>query len=136
MLPQLKKCTAVLVVDEVEPCADFWVSRFGFEKTAEVPEGGRLGFVILARGGVEIMYQSRASVAKDGGKPLDAVCASHTALYIEVDDIDATIARLEGAEVMIPRRETFYGASEIWVLDPAGNQAGFAMFAGAPTTAG
>ena len=43
----------------------FWVGRLGFEKVVEIPEGNALGFVILTRGNVEIMYQSLASVAKD-----------------------------------------------------------------------
>lgn len=135
MLPQLTKCTAVLVVDEVEPCVDFWVNRFGFQKTGEVPEGDRIGFAMLAKDSVELMYQSRTSVAKDMGKPLEEVRKSETALYIHVNDIDATIARLDGAPVMMPRRDTFYGATEIWVFEPGGNQVGFAMFGAAPAKA-
>lgn len=120
------------MVDEVEPCVDFWVNRLGFTITGQVPEGDRMGFVMLQKDSVEIMYQSRASVARDMGKPLEQVRKSDTALFIHVNDIDATIARLEGAPVMVPRRETFYGSTEIWVFDPAGNQIGFAMFAAAP----
>jgi hypothetical protein len=61
----VKRITPVLYVKEVEPCVKFWVERLGFQKTAEVPEGDRLGFVILQKGDLEIMYQSIASAEKD-----------------------------------------------------------------------
>ncbi|MFW6078722.1 MAG: hypothetical protein ACODAE_03825, partial [Gemmatimonadota bacterium] len=61
----VKKITPLLYVEEIEPVLPFWVDRLGFEVTAEVPEGDRLGFVILARDGEEVMYQTRASVESD-----------------------------------------------------------------------
>lgn len=123
MKPTFSKCTSVLVVDEVEPCVDFWVGRFGFEKTAEVPHEGKIGFAMLVKGPVELMYQSLASARAD----LEKIDLSRAALYFDVDDIDATIACLQGVEVVVPRRETFYGATEIWVREPGGSLAGFAQ---------
>ena len=55
---QVKRITPVLYVKEIEPCVKFWVERLGFEMTAQVPDGDRLGFVILQKGNLEIMYQS------------------------------------------------------------------------------
>src|SRR5258708_25404695 len=60
----VKRITPVLYVKEIEPCLSFWVERLGFQKTAEVPDGDRLGFVILQKRDVESMYQSFASAAK------------------------------------------------------------------------
>jgi hypothetical protein len=42
------KITANLFVDEIEKALPFWVDRMGFEQAVGVPEGDRLGFVILA----------------------------------------------------------------------------------------
>src|ERR1700730_13159685 len=61
----MKKLTPVITVDQIEPSLPFWIERLGFQKTAEVPEGDRLGFVILVKGNVEVMYKTGASVAKD-----------------------------------------------------------------------
>jgi len=61
----VKKITPVLFVEEVEPCIKFWMDRLGFEKTVEVPEGNKLGFAILRKGNVELMYQSYISADKD-----------------------------------------------------------------------
>lgn len=120
----LEKLTPVLFVDRIETCLPFWVDRLGFEKTVQVPEGTALGFAILQRDGVEIMLQSRASLKKD--LPALADGPSRSFLYIEVSDLSDLERRLEGADVLIPKRETFYGATEIGVRDPAGNVVTFA----------
>ena len=121
-MPSLKlnKLSPVLVVDAIEPCLPFWTERLGFSKTVEVPEGDSLGFVILARDGVEVMYQSRASVRKD--IPILADCPAGGAnLYIEVADVAAVERAVKGMELVLPRRKTFYGADEIGVREPGGN---------------
>ena len=46
---QVKKITPVLFVEEIEPCVKFWVDRFGFEKTVEVPDGNKLAFAMLRK---------------------------------------------------------------------------------------
>lgn len=123
MQPTFRKCTSVLVVNEVEPCVDFWVSRFGFEKVAEVPHEGKTGFAMLVKGPVELMYQSLASAQAD----LKSVELSKSILYFDVDDIDGTIDTLGGVEVVVPKRETFYGTTEYWVREPGGSMVGFAQ---------
>jgi uncharacterized glyoxalase superfamily protein PhnB len=125
----MKKLTPIFVVDRIEPCLGFWVDRLGFEKTVEIPEGAALGFVILSRGSVEVMYQSRASVEKDFPGLPEAIrpAGSPNAVYIEVSDIDDVQQRLAGLELAIPRRTTFYGATELGVREPAGNLILFAQ---------
>ena len=120
------KITPVLVVDEIEPSLKFWVDRLGFEKTAEVPEGDKLGFVILQKDGTEVMLQSRASILKDAGPAADAVLSKGASLYIEVDNFAQALERVKGAEVLVPERTTFYGMREIWVREPGSHVLGFA----------
>jgi uncharacterized glyoxalase superfamily protein PhnB len=117
---KLNKLSPVLVVDAIEPCLPFWIERLGFTQTVEVPEGDRLGFVILAKDGIEVMYQSRDSVRKDI-PPLADAPAGGTNLYIEVADVAAVERAVKGLEIVVPRRKTFYGADEIGVREPAGN---------------
>ncbi len=62
---EVKKITTILFAQELEPCIQFWSGRLGFQKTVEVPEGNKIGFVILEKNGLELMYQSFASVDKD-----------------------------------------------------------------------
>jgi hypothetical protein len=120
------KITPILIVDEIEPSLDFWVGKLGFEKTVEVPEGDKLGFVILQKEGAEVMLQSRASVKKDAGQAADAVLAAGSNLYIEVDNFGDALERVKGAEVVVAERTTFYGMREIWVREPGRNVLGFA----------
>lgn len=122
--PTMKKLSPVLVVREIEPCLQFW-TRLGFERIAEVPEGDQLGFVLLSKDSIEVMYQSRTSVQKD--VPALADMPSCVALYIEVDNLDAVEKQLVGAPVVIARRKTFYGAEELGVREPGGNVVTFAQ---------
>jgi len=110
----------------------FWVDRMGFEKTIEVPEGDRLGFVILVRDGAELMMQTVTSVQKDEpkfapqGKGNTVGLFSTVGLFIEVDDFEDVKKRLEGYPITMPERQTFYGMREIGVIEPGGNTVVFA----------
>ena len=106
----------------------FWTERLGFEKTAEVPDGDHLAFAILQKDGAEIMYQTYTSVEKDQPDVLKR--KGPTFLYIEVDDLAATMTAVAGAEVVMPERTTFYGSKEFGVKDPAGHVVTFAQFGG------
>jgi uncharacterized glyoxalase superfamily protein PhnB len=129
---EVRKITPVLVVEEVEPCIRFWVERLGFEKTVEVPEGDKIGFVILQKGAVELMYQSFGSVEKDAPKSMQPAQRGPTFLYTEVGNLGEIIAAMKGVEVAMPERVTFYGAREIGVKDPAGHFVIFAQLGVAP----
>jgi catechol 2,3-dioxygenase-like lactoylglutathione lyase family enzyme len=120
----MKSIVTNLIVPGIEDCLPFYVDRLGFEKTVEVPHGDKLGFVILKRGPLELMMQSRASVAEDiAGLGKDSFRA---ALYIETDKLAPIRKALGDWPRVIPERTTFYGAREIIVRDPAGNVVAFA----------
>jgi uncharacterized glyoxalase superfamily protein PhnB len=124
----MKRLTPVLYVEAVEPSLPFWMDRLGFEKIAEVPEGDRLGFVILRKGTLEVMLQSRASVAADVPE-LAHTPTGGCILFIEVEELDEIVRALEGIEPVTPRRTTFYGSDELIVREPGGNVVTFAQFA-------
>jgi hypothetical protein len=122
-----KKLTPVLMVDAIEPCLPLWIDALGWEKTVEVPEGDKLGFVILAKDGVEVMYQTYASVEKDTGKPIQRAVGTSVALFFEVSDIDAIEKQLKGVPIVMPRRRTFYGMDEVGVAEAGGHTVVFAQ---------
>jgi|ERR1051326_5174704 hypothetical protein len=120
------KITPVLIVEEIEKSLPFWTARMGFQKTVEVPEGDRLGFVILVRDGAEVMLQSVESVRKDAPQFLPGGDRSSVGLFIEVDDFDDVQKRLSGYPVALAERTTFYGMREIGVFEPGGHTVVFA----------
>jgi uncharacterized glyoxalase superfamily protein PhnB len=129
----VKKITPILFAAEIEPCVNFWVERFGFQKTVEVPDGNKLAFAIVQKSGVELMYQSFASADNDAPRATaQAVRKGPTFLYVEVENLDDVTGALQGAEVVMPVRITFYGSREIGVTDPAGHYLTFAQMNVAP----
>lgn len=122
------KITTVLIVDAIEPCLPFWIDRLGFAQVAEVPHGDRLGFVILARDGVELMYQTLDSVREDNPASAEGAAPGRgAALFIEVADVAAVERALAGLEIVVPRRTTFYGMDEVGVREPGGTVVMFAQ---------
>jgi len=127
--PALKQLTPVLIVDAVEPCIKFWTDRLGFAITNQVPDpDGKLIFASVEKEGIEIMYQTRASVISEQPGSAGELMGHSVALFITVADLDPVVKALEGAPVVKPRHETFYGSTEIYVREPGGNTVGFAQF--------
>lgn len=114
------KITPLIYVPAIEPSLKFWVDGLGFTKTVEVPDGNKLGFVILVKGNAELMIQSTASVGKDLPNMVQ-LARPAACLYVEVSDFDDLLKRVEGAPVEVPVRTTFYGMKEIGVREPGGN---------------
>jgi len=120
----VRKATPLFVVDAITPATIAFWEKTGWKKQVEVPHEGAAGFVLLESGGRELMLQTRASVKADLGADLDPPCA----LYCDVGSLAEArdAAERAGARVLIRERETFYGAKESWVLDPAGSLVGYA----------
>jgi catechol 2,3-dioxygenase-like lactoylglutathione lyase family enzyme len=125
------KITPVLVVEEIERSLPFWVERMGFSKAVEVPEGDRLGFVILTRDGAELMLQTLTSVRNDTPQLAPQGRANDASLFIEVDNFEDVLRRLQTYEILLPERVAFYGMREIGVREPNGYAVIFAARAAA-----
>lgn len=125
----ITKATAVLFVEHVEKSLPFFEAA-GFTRTVEVPEGDKLGFVILQHDAAEVMLQSFASAAADVTTldPKD-IKASLTYLFVEVDDLTAVERALKPYKIVVPRRKTPYGADETGYREPSGHFVTFAQFA-------
>ena len=125
----LKQLTPVIITDAVEPGIAFWVERLGFKVANQVPgPDGKLIFASVEKDGVELMYQTRASVIEDQPASASSLDGHSIALFITVSDLDEIERAVAGAPVVKARHETFYGSTEIYVREPAGNIVGFARF--------
>jgi uncharacterized glyoxalase superfamily protein PhnB len=130
--PRLKQLTPVLVVDRVEPCVAFWVDRFGFNAENQVPgPDGKLIFASVAKDGVEVMYQTKASVIAEAPAAANELDGHSVTLFLVVDNLDDVERAVAGAPVVKPRHKTFYGSTELYVREPGGNTVGFAQMGAA-----
>lgn len=125
----IRKSTPVLFVDAIEPSLAFWRDRLGFQVTVEVPHGDTLGFAILMNESVEIMLQSAASLEADAAPYAREFGGDKSWLFVEVEDLAAVEAALDGCEIVLERRTTFYGAQETGYREPGGHFVTFAQFA-------
>lgn len=136
--------TPLLTVEAIEPLLPFWRDALELEVTVSVPhpperEDGPLGFVMLARGPVSLMLQTRQSVEADlegagetagypdlAGRMADAL----PVLFARVDALDPVLDRIRSVagepRVAIPRRTTFYGMDEVFLMAPGGALLGLA----------
>ena len=123
---RILKSTPVLLVETIEPSLPLW-EALAFSRTVEVPRGDTLAFVILVSGNVEIMYQTVASMREDSPAHGARFRDDKTFLFVEVDDIDAIEKTVAHFETVMPRRQTFYGSTEIGIREPGGHFVTFAQ---------
>lgn len=116
----------ILVVDAIEPCLPFWTERLGFSISIQVPHGDGVGFVILSKDGVRVMYQSRASLQSDMKDLPEEVYSGSTLLYLRVSDLTPLEVALADVQPVLPRRTTAYGKVEIGYREPGGHVVVFA----------
>lgn len=126
----LKTLAPVLIVEAVEPSLKFWTEQLGFAKDNEVPgTDGKLIFASVKKDGVEIMYQTRASVIADNPVGAAELNGRSVSLFITVPavgDLDEIARRAQGAPIVKARHDTFYGTTEFYIREPGGNVVGFA----------
>ena len=72
------------------------------------------------------MYQTIASIREDLSKAASVKEAfpatpQQTMLFIEVTQLTQVENQLRGERLIMPRRTTFYGSTEVGYADPAGN---------------
>ena len=124
---KVRRATAVLLVDRVEPTAEF-LRRIGFASTIEVREGDGVGFALLERDGAQVMVETRDNERESASLRAVTRQSRSALVFLEVDDLDAVIDALRGVPVVVERHSTFYGADEVTFTEPGGNLVTFAQF--------
>jgi uncharacterized glyoxalase superfamily protein PhnB len=123
----MKSLTPLVTVDRIEPCLGFWTERLGFTLTISVPGEDGLGFAAVELDGIEVMYQTYASVAEDIPALAEETRAGTSIFFTEVENLDGVMSKMDGVEVVVPRRKTFYGMEEVFVRAPCGTVVGLAQ---------
>jgi len=111
-----------LVCRDPAAAIDFCVRTFGaIERVRRPGPDGKVAHAMMTIGSSMIMIEgewptltSRAPKA-DGSSPV--------VIYVYVEDVDKTVARAiaNGAQVLVPVQNQFWGDRIAWIMDPAGH---------------
>ncbi len=127
---RLLRLTPLLSTEAIEPVIPFW-SALGWESLNPLRVDGKLAFIAFRKDGQEIHYQTVEYIDTQIPGASTMLADNIALLYLTVDDLDQVVRALGAdAEVVIPRRQTPWGADEIYVKEPGGNLVGFAQFGG------
>lgn len=105
------------VVDDVQAAIDFYTGHFGFVvRSAHLP-----AFADVTRGRLRLLLSGPQSSGARA-TPADADSAGRNRIHLIVEDLDAEIARLQAAGVVL-RSEVISGPGgrQVLIADPAGN---------------
>jgi len=124
-----KKLTTNMMVEDVSRTVDFYSEVLGFELVMGVPEnsqeivttrqkGQALGFAIMKCGNIEMMFQSKQSLAKEVPEFEDMEIGGALTFYIEVQDVKGLYAKLKDKVTIVKDiQTTFYGKQEFYIRD-------------------
>jgi uncharacterized glyoxalase superfamily protein PhnB len=114
----LKKLTPNLMVEDVRRTMDFYQAVLGFEVLSTVEDAGEVGFAIMQRDGVEIMFQSRKSLSENVPALTGSSIGASQTFYIEVTDIATLYQQIKDkVTIVVDMHDTFYGTKEFYFRD-------------------
>jgi lactoylglutathione lyase len=111
----------VAYASDVEAAARFW-ELLGFERHVQLPPDGEPGYVGLTRDGAGELAVTHAQWAADR-YGLSLGNGPRFEMYVYVEDLDATLARLIHAHVEVLRdaEDMPWGERIATITDPEGN---------------
>ncbi|MFN7980386.1 MAG: VOC family protein [Vicinamibacterales bacterium] len=120
-MPQFQKLTPNLLVTNVERSVAFYTDVLGFERGMFVPDVAPFVFASVTSGSVEIFFNDAVVAGQEyptlAGRPI----GTSGTMFIEVKDLDAYYAQLQGAvTILVPLVTQPYGMKEFAITDPDG----------------
>ncbi|MFB6091568.1 MAG: VOC family protein [Haloquadratum sp.] len=119
----VKSLTPNLMVDDIEATVEWYREMFDSEVVATLPaDADDYFWAQVTIGESLLMLQERDSLEAKIPAMADRETGGSTALYVDVDDVEAMRDRLEtaGTEVVEPPEETEYGWRLFAATDPNG----------------
>jgi len=113
--------TPYLIVDSAARAIDFYKRVFGATEIMRMPEGNRIAHAELKIGDSHIMLADENP--KMGYRGPKAVGGTPVSIMVYVNNVDATVPRAvaEGAKIMQPIKDQFYGDRSATIHDPFGH---------------
>jgi lactoylglutathione lyase len=118
MTTSLKKLTPNVMVEDVNRTIQFYKEILGFELLTTVPGEGQFDWAMMKHGSVEIMFQSRASLAGEIPVFQQREIGGALTFYIDVEGVKELYIYLkEKVTVVQDMHTTFYGSQEFAIQD-------------------
>ena len=109
------------MVEDVARTLAFYRDTLGFEVLTTLPEQEPFAFAIVQRDGVELMFQSRASLSDNVPALTGVPIGASQTFYIEVTGIRNLYETLrDKVEIVVDFHDTFYGTQEFYFRDVNG----------------
>jgi PhnB protein len=121
--------TPYLVIRGAAKAIDYYKKVFGATETVRMPgPDGKIGHAELKIGNSHIMLADENPSMGAGHTSADTVGGSPVSLYVYLPDVDAAIKRAtsEGAKLLKPVEDQFYGDRTGFIQDPFGHLGGVA----------
>lgn len=122
------KLTPNLIVSSVERSLAFYTDVLGFARGMTVPEQAPFVFASVTSGPVEIFFNDRSTIAKEGPQLAGLSIGGGNTMFIEVEAVDALHDRLKPqVTIVMPIVTQWYGMREFAMTDPDGYVITFAQ---------
>jgi PhnB protein len=120
-----RRVTPALVVDGAAKALEFYAEVFGATERMRVPgPAGTIAHAEIEIGDSVVMVEDASPYMGTKAPPKSGLEGSPAALYIYVEDVDATIALAVklGATQERPAEDQFYGDRDGHIVDPFGHR--------------
>ena len=111
-----------LVCRDPAAAIDFCVSTFGaIERLRRPGPDGKVAHAMMTIGPAMIMIEAEWPTLTSRAPNPDG--SSPVVLYVYVEDVDKTVERAiaNGARVLVPLQNQFWGDRIAWIMDPSGH---------------
>jgi PhnB protein len=120
-----RRVTPALVVDGAAKALEFYAEVFGATERMRVPgPGGTIAHAEIEIGDSVVMIEDASPYMGTKAPPESGLDGSPAALFIYVEDVDATMALAVklGATQERPAQDQFYGDRDGHIVDPFGHR--------------
>lgn len=111
-----------LVCRDPAAAIDFCVSTFGaIERLRRPGPDGKVAHAMMTIGPAMIMIEGEWPTLTSRAPKPDG--SSPVVIYVYVEDVDKTVERAiaNGAQVLVPLQNQFWGDRIAWIMDPSGH---------------
>ena len=115
---KLNSLTPNVMVGDVNATIEWFNRNLGFQLVMSVPEEGKYEWAMISRDGVNLMLQTRESIASEQPEFAGIAIGASMSFFVKVDGLQQIYEHIKDAEAIIKTPyKTFYGMKEFLIRD-------------------